>query len=89
MEMETVKMSSKGQVVIPQGIRNELHAGEGTLFVVIGSKDTVLLKKLEKPSKEDLIAKLESIAKEGRRRLESKGIKEEDIHDIVEKSRRK
>ena len=89
MEMETVKMSSKGQVVIPQGIRNELHAGEGTLFVVIGSKDTVLLKKLEKPSKEDLIAKLESIAKEGRRRLESKGIKEEDIPDIVEKSRRK
>ena len=89
MEMETVKMSSKGQVVIPQSIRNELHAGEGTLFVVIGSKDTVLLKKLEKPSKEDLIAKLESIAKEGRRRLESKGIKEEDIPDIVEKSRRK
>lgn len=89
MEMETVKMSSKGQIVIPHGIRQELHAVEGTLFVVIGSKDTVLLKKIEKPSKEELIAKLESIAKEGRKRLESKGIKEEDVPEIVEKSRRK
>jgi len=43
MVLETIKMSSKGQIVIPQDIREEINAGEGTLFVVIGNKDTVIL----------------------------------------------
>ena len=87
MGVETVKMSSRGQIVIPQDIREELRATEGTIFAVIGSKDTVILKKVEKPSKEELIKKLEAIAKEGRMRLEKKGIKESDIPRIVQKSR--
>ena len=87
MGVETVKMSSRGQIVIPQDIREERRATEGTIFAVIGSKDTVILKKVEKPSKEELIKKLEAIAKEGRMRLEKKGIKESDIPRIVQKSR--
>ena len=88
MPIETTKMSSKGQIVIPQDIREELNAKEGTVFVVINTKDTIILKKIETPSKEDLIRDLKEIAKEGRRRLESKGIKESDIVDIIHKSRR-
>ena len=88
MEMETTKMSSKGQVVIPENIRSAVSASEGTLFVVIGSKDTIVLKKMDLPSKEELIKELEKIAKEGRKRLESKGLKESDIDRIVQKSRR-
>ena len=87
MPIETTKMSSKGQIVIPQDIREELNAKEGTVFVVINTKDTIILKKIETPSKEDLIRDLKEIAKEGRR-LESKGIKESDIVDIIHKSRR-
>ena len=88
MEMETTKMSSKGQVVIPENIRSAVSASEGTLFAVIGSKDTIVLKKMDLPSKEELIKELEKIAKEGRKRLESKGLKESDIDRIVQKSRR-
>jgi AbrB family looped-hinge helix DNA binding protein len=88
MEVETVKMSSRGQVVIPLDIREGLHAREGTVFAVMGSKDTVILKKIEKPSKEALIRELTVIAKEGRRRLEKKGIKESDIPEIVKRSKR-
>ena len=88
MEVETVKMSSRGQIVIPLDIREELHAKEGTVFAVVGSKDTVILKKIEKPSKETLIRELTVIAKEGRRRLEKKRIKESDIPGIAQKSRR-
>ena len=88
MEVETVKMSSRGQIVIPLDIREEMHAQEGTVFAVVGSKDTVILKKVEKPSKEALIRELTIIAKEGRRRLEKKGFKESDIPAIVQKSRR-
>ncbi len=87
MVVETIKMSSKGQIVIPRDIREELHADEGTVFAVVGSKDSVVLKKIKTPSKEDLINELGIIAKEGRKRLEKKGIKESDIPSIVEKSR--
>ena len=89
MEVETTKMSSKGQIVIPQDLREELDIEEGTVFAVIGTKDTIILKKLETPSKESLIRDLEDMAKQGRKRLESKGIKEENINDLVHKARRK
>lgn len=87
MEVETTKMSSRGQIVIPQDIREELNAKEGTMFAVIGSKDTIVLKKIGTPSKHILIKELEAIAKEGKKRLGQKGIKESDIPAIVQKAR--
>ena len=89
MELETVRMSSKGQIVIPQAMREELHADEGTLFMAMRNGDTIILKKIETPSKEELIKRLHSMAKEGRARLEARGVKEEDIPGIVERSRRR
>ena len=44
MEVETTKMSSRGQVVIPQDLREELGIEEGTVFAVMGSRDTLILK---------------------------------------------
>ncbi len=88
MEVETIKMSSKGQIVIPQGIREELGTGEGTVFAVFGSEDTIILKKINTPSKEKLIDELSKIAKAGRLKLEKLGIKEKDIPKIVEARRK-
>ena len=83
METETTKMSSRGQVVIPENIRSAVSASEGTLFAVVGSKDTIVLKKIGLPSKEALIKDLERIAREGKKRLESRGFKESDIPSLV------
>ncbi len=88
MSIETIRMSSKGQIVIPQDLRLELGVEEGTLFAVIGSKDTLILKKIETPSKENLIKELQHIAKEGRKRAEKLGIKETDIPHLVHKLRK-
>ncbi len=89
MAVEMVKMSSKGQIVIPQGIRAEICASEGTMFAVVSGRDSIVLKKVVIPSKEDLICELKEIAKEGKKRLESKGIKETDMPHIIEKSRKR
>ena len=89
MAVEMVKMSSKGQIVIPQDIRAEICASEGTVFAEVSGRDSIDLKKIATPSKEDLICELGKIAKEGKRRLEAKGIKEADIPDIVEKARKR
>ncbi len=39
----TTKLSSKGQVVIPENIRKKLHLKAGAQFVVIGDNDVVIL----------------------------------------------
>lgn len=49
-KLEVTSLSSRGQVVIPQGVRDRLHLHTGEKFVVIGEEDTIVLKKLEAPS---------------------------------------
>jgi AbrB family looped-hinge helix DNA binding protein len=51
---DTTRMSTKGQVVIPEDIRDSLGLSAGTQFVVIAHGDTVLLKKIGRPSTEDI-----------------------------------
>jgi len=87
MEVEITKMSSRGQIVVPQDLRKELKVKEGTLFAIFGSRDTLVLKKIEAPSKEKLIADLEKIAREGRKRAEKLGLKEKDIPKLIHKAR--
>lgn len=88
MSVTTTKMSSKGQIVIPQNVRDHIQATEGTLFAVTSSKDSVLLKKIHTPSKETLIKDLKKIAKEGRKRAQKLGIRQRDIPELVHKARK-
>jgi AbrB family looped-hinge helix DNA binding protein len=80
MDVGTIKMSSKGQIVIPQDIREELHAREGTVFAVVGVKDTLILKKVATPGKEELIKQLSAIAQKSKRKLQQKGITEQMLN---------
>ena len=88
MHAETIKMSSRGQIVIPQDIREELKASEGTIFSVVSAKDTIILKKLLTPSKEELIKEMGAIALEGRKRAEKLGIKESDVPELIQRVRK-
>ena len=49
----TTKLSSKGQVVIPEDIREQLNLKEGDQFVVIGQGDAVILKAITPPSMDE------------------------------------
>jgi len=48
--LATTKMSSKGQVVIPESIRKSLKLEPGTQFVVVAEDDVVILKAITPPS---------------------------------------
>ena len=48
--ISTTKMSSKGQVVIPEQIRAQLNLEAGSQFVVVGDKDVVILKRISAPT---------------------------------------
>jgi len=81
--VSTTKMSSKGQVVIPENIRKQLNLKAGAQFVVVGEKDVVIFKNIAPLSIdefEDLIAK-------ARRKAKQAGIKQSDIKDAILKVR--
>ena len=75
-KVEVTRLSSKGQVVLPQGIRHKLNLEDGDRFVVIANGDTVVLKKLEMPSlagAQALLYKSRAYAKKAK--LSSKSLK--------------
>lgn len=45
MIIDTTKMSSKGQVVIPLDLRKDLNLREGDKLIVIKKDDEIILKK--------------------------------------------
>lgn len=64
--LATARMSSKGQVVIPEDIRKRLKLKTGSQFVVLGEDGVVVLKAISPPSMDEfeaLIAKAREQAK--------------------------
>ena len=52
-KVATTKMSSSGQVVIPEEVRKRLGLTKGAQFVLLGDGDVVILKVIRTPSMED------------------------------------
>lgn len=55
------KVSSKGQLVIPQDIRKKLHIQEGNIFAVTSKEDLVILKKVKSPMLEEDLRALNEV----------------------------
>jgi AbrB family looped-hinge helix DNA binding protein len=49
-ELATTRLSSKGQVVIPEDVRERLGLKPGDQFVVVGEGDVVILKTISPPA---------------------------------------
>jgi AbrB family looped-hinge helix DNA binding protein len=78
-------MSSKGQVVIPEGVRKALGLEVGAQFVVLGDGDTVVLKRIAVPAKSELRAMVGKVRSQARRA----SIKPSDVGDAVRRVRRR
>ena len=79
----TTKMSSKGQVVIPENIRKKLKLKAGAQFVVMGENDIVILKSISPPSLDEF----DSLIAKARKQGKQAGIKKSDISDAISKVR--
>ncbi|MBU2099924.1 hypothetical protein KKB11_01695, partial [Candidatus Micrarchaeota archaeon] len=86
-EVELTRMSSRGQIVIPQDIREEMELEEGEAFAVFGSKDSLLLKRIKTPSKEEMLKKFEELVSKGQKKAKKLGIKEKDVSKLIHKGR--
>jgi AbrB family looped-hinge helix DNA binding protein len=86
--MQTIsitRLSSKGQVVIPEEIRERLNLEAGTQFVVVGEGDAVILRVISPPSKTEIA----SLLTKARAQAKKASVKHEEIRKAVRRVRKK
>lgn len=75
MEVQVTTTSPRGQVVIPQEIREGMRIEAGTRFAVYGRGDTIIFKRVDLPTVKDF----EKLARFGTEFARKKAIKEADV----------
>lgn len=83
VRLATTKLSSKGQVVIPEAIRERLGLEAGVQFVVVGEGDVVVLKVLKAPRLSDFKGLLDKAKKSA----EEASLTPEDIERAIREVR--
>ncbi|MEK6889548.1 MAG: hypothetical protein AABW80_05585 [Nanoarchaeota archaeon] len=83
---EIVKMSNKGQLVVPREIRENQSLSPSDRFVAIGVKEGVLFKKVKIPN---VKIEFDSLSKDIAQHFKEKQISEEDVKEAVKWGRQK
>ena len=78
-------LSSNAKLVIPYAIPTRLGLKPGSQFVVVGNKDTVILKAITPPSMDEF----DELIAEARKQARRVGIKQSDISKAIKKARGK
>jgi AbrB family looped-hinge helix DNA binding protein len=81
----TTKLSSKGQVVISEEVRNDLGLSEGDQFVVIGQGDAVIFKVITPPKLEEF----QGLLRQARAEAKKAGVKKADLKSAIARVRRR
>ena len=83
--VSTTKMSSKGQVVIPEDVRRRLQLAAGTQFVVLGEDDVVILKMIRPPAMDEF----NRLVKKARTQARAAGLRRSDVAAAVKHVRKR
>jgi len=86
METDLVKMSPKGQLVVPQDIRIEEGFAAGDRFVPFAVKGGILFKKVELPN---LNAKFQKLSQEIEKQFKKQKVTSQDVSEAITWARRK
>lgn len=78
-KVATTKLSSKGQVVIPEEVRKRLGLKAGDHFIVIGDDDVIILKSIAPPSMKDF----HQLIQNARQQARSTRMKRSDIARVI------
>ena len=86
VENELVKMSPKGQLVVPQDIREKEGFEPGDRFIPFEIKEGILFKKVKMPNLKDEFKKL---SKEVQKKFQDYNIKESDVKEAIRWARKR
>ena len=82
---ELVKMSEKGQLVVPRRIREKEGFRSSDRFVAIEVKDGVLFKRVEIP---EVKIEFESLSRDIQSHLKKRKVKQEDVGEAIKWARK-
>jgi len=74
--IEVVNLSSKGQLVIPKSMREEMGLNQMDKFVLVNDKDTIIMKRLQE---EEIKSRMKSLMKEFTKEFTKEKITKEDL----------
>ena len=83
MALDITKITSKGQVVIPQEIRDAINIKEGERFVIYSIGDTIYMKRLAKIDKAKNLEEFRKAFEPLWEIAKSRNISEKDIEDEI------
>jgi len=83
--MDVVTVSSKGQVVLPAGMRAALSIADGDRLAVYAADGIIMMKPVKLPTQEEFQAHLD----EAREWAASVGYCEEDVADVIKEVRKR
>ena len=86
MAEELIKMSTKGQLVVPKEIRVKEKFKPSDRFVAFDVKGGILFKKVRIPN---VKAEFESLAKDIEKKFKEKGVNKSDVEEAIIWARRK
>jgi len=86
LQEEMVKMSEKGQLVVPQRIRRKEGLKASDRFVAIPVKDGVLFKKVDIPK---VRIEFEALSRDISKHLKERDVKQKDVAEAIKWARKK
>jgi AbrB family looped-hinge helix DNA binding protein len=63
METRIIKVTDKGQISLPIGIRDSLKINQGDELIIARNNDAIIIKKIKKEDFSDLLKNSEQVAK--------------------------
>lgn len=82
--LSTTKLSSKGQVVIPEEIREAMGLETGVQFVVVYEGDSIMLKVISQPS----MQKLKALRSKVKEQAKKAGLTPADLQAVIKDVRK-
>ena len=79
----TTRMSSKGQVVLPEALRQMYGWQSGTAFTILAYKGSIIMQPLKTPTEEEVAAEFEDAFEEARRLAQDAGMTPMDVTNAI------
>lgn len=83
MSIDVLTLSSKGQIVLPAGVRKSMSLRNGDKLVMYSEGDVIMLKPIQLPTEEEFKAQLD----EAQQWAASVGYMEDDVNSIIKETR--
>ncbi len=83
--LATTRLSSKGQIVIPEDVRINLGLHVGDQFVVVGQDDVIMLKLISAPP----VEKFNHLIKVAREQASKAKLKKSHVKKAIEEARKR